>query len=59
MVEDWETFGLDEKCPSQVGNVYNRLVPFQVWLICVDGLLGVDVLVLNHDRPGGSSRQGG
>ena len=44
MVQDWETSHLDGKCPSQVGNVY---------------MTGGGVLVLNHNRPGSSSRQDG
>ena len=38
MVEDLKTFHLDGKRQSQVGNVYNRLVCFQVRSVCVDGL---------------------
>ena len=53
MVEDWE----DWKCPSQVGNVYDRLVYFPVWLVWVDGLSGSGVLVLNQDRTEDFSRQ--
>ena len=44
-------------CPSQVGYIYNRPVCFQVQLVCVYGLSGSDVLVLNHNRPGSSPRQ--
>ena len=50
MVEDWETSRLDGKCPSQVGNVYDRPVFFQVRLVYVVGLSGSGVLVLNQDR---------
>ena len=40
MIEDWETSCLDGKCASQVGNVYDRPVSFQVWTVSVDGLPG-------------------
>ena len=59
MVEDWETFRLDGKCPSQVINVYDRPVSFQVWSVHVSGLSGGGVLVLNNDRQASSSRQDG
>ena len=58
-VEDYETLHLDGKCPSQVGNVYNRPVSFQVRSACMYILSGGGVLVLSHDRPGTSFRQDG
>ena len=39
MVENLGTSHLDGKCPSQVGNVFDRPVAFRVWLVCVYGLL--------------------
>ena len=59
MVKDWESSRLDEKCPGQVGYVYDRLVCFQVQLVCVAGLSGGRVLVLWQDRRASSSRQDG
>ena len=46
MVEDWDTSRLDGKCPSQVSDVYNRPVCFQVCLVNVHGLPGGGVQVL-------------
>ena len=43
----------------QVGNVYDRLVSFQVWSVCMYSLLGGGGLVVSHDRLGSSSRQDG
>ena len=59
MVEDLETSHLGTNCPSQVGNVYNRPVSFQILSVCVDSLLGGGVLVLNHYRTASCSRQDG
>ena len=56
-IEDWKTSCLDRKCPSQVGNVYDRPVSFQVQSVCMYGLLGDGILVVNYDRLGSSSRQ--
>ena len=39
--------------------IYDGLVSFQVWSVCVYTLLGGGVKVLNHDRSGSSSRQDG
>ena len=50
MVKDWETSNLDGKCPNQVSNIYDRPVCFQVRSVCVDGLTGGGVLVLNQDK---------
>ena len=38
------------KQPSQVGDVYDRLVSFQVWSICIKAC---------YDRPASASRQDG
>ena len=46
-------------CPSQVGYVYDRPVCFQVWSVCVYGLYGGEVLVLNQNRTAIFSRQDG
>ena len=59
MVEGWETSCLDRNCQSQVGYVYDRPVSFQVQSVCVDGLSGGGVPVLNQDRMASFSRQGG
>ena len=48
MVEEWT-----------VGNVYNRLVSFQVWSVGVYSLLGGCVQVLNQERLGSAFTQGG
>ena len=50
MSEDFEFFRLDMKCQSQVGNVYDRLVCFQVWSVSVAGLSGGGSLILKQDR---------
>ena len=42
---------------DQVIYVYDKLVSFKVWLVCVYGLSESDVQVLNHDRLGSASRQ--
>ena len=42
-----------------IGNVYDRPVSFQVQSVCVYGLSGGGAQVLNHNRPGCSSRQDG
>ena len=59
MVEDWETSCLDRKCPSQVSYIYNSLISYQVWSVCVESLLGGGVQVINRDRPGNFSSQDG
>ena len=55
MVEDWETFLLDVKYQIRLA----MSASFQVWSVCLYGLSGGGVLVLNHNRSGSSSRQDG
>ena len=57
MVKDLETSRLDMKQPNQVRDVYDRLVFFQVRLVCVCGLSKSGVQVLNHNRSASASRQ--
>ena len=59
MVKDLHTSHLDRKCPSQVGNVYDRPVSFQVQWVGVYGLLGGGDLVLNHNKVESFSRPNG
>ena len=59
MVEDWETSRLDGKCPSQVGNVCDMPVSFQLRSVYLTGLSGGGVLALYQDRTTSSSRQDG
>ena len=49
----------DGKYPSQVGNVYDRPVLFQVWSVRVQGLPGDGVLVMKQDRTASLTRQDG
>ena len=50
MVEDWETSHLDVKCPSQVGDAYDRPFCFQVQSVCVASLSGGGVLALKQEK---------
>ena len=47
------------KTSRQVGVVYDRLVSFQVWSVCVYGLLWSDIWILDHDKPADASRKDG
>ena len=41
MAEDWEISRLDRKCPSQVGNVYNKPVSKTGWQVFQDNTVTV------------------